>query len=95
MYVSVRQRYPERGNRSAINTSSAVHDAVMAAAVSQTGSSVAVAAANALARCHRGRHIFQNIQRGVVHALVVILIVELLLSGECPNSLRGLPDAHP
>lgn len=68
---------------------------MMAAAVAQTGSNVnvPVAAANALARCHRGRHIFKYIQRGVIHALVVVLIVEL--SGECPYSLRGLPDVHP
>lgn len=67
----------------------------MAAAVAQIGSSVTVADAKTLVRCHRGRHIFQNIQRGVIHALIVVLIVKLLLSGERPYSLRGLPDVHP
>lgn len=54
--VPVGQRYPQRGNRSAVDISSAVHDAVMAAA--QTARNVNVVAANALARCHRGRNIF-------------------------------------
>lgn len=35
-------------------------------------------------RRNRGRHIFKNIQRGVIHALVVVLVVELLLNGERP-----------
>lgn len=64
----------------------------MAAAVPQIGSGITAAA---LARCHSGRHIFKNIQSGVVHAVVVVLIVELLLGGQRPHSLRGLPDVHP
>lgn len=82
--VPVGERYPERG--SAVDSSSAVHDATMAAAVAQT-----VADGKEPARCHRGRHILQDVQRGVIHALVVVLIVELLR----PYSLRGLPDVHP
>lgn len=47
--------------------------------------------AAALARCH----IFKDVQSGVVHVVVVILIVELLMGGQRPYSLRGLPDVHP
>lgn len=56
VYVSVGQRDPQRGNRSAVHD-----DVTAAAAVPRTGSGViaaAAAAANALVRCHRTRHIF-------------------------------------
>lgn len=87
VYIPVGQRYPERGDRG--------DDAAMAAAVAAAQSGGNVAVAGALARCHRGRHIFQNVQRRVTHALADVLVVELVLSGERPYSLRGLPDVHP
>ena len=91
VYVPVGERSPQRGHGRAVYTVSTAADAEMAAAMAQAACSV-TAAAVALARCH----IFQHVQRSVTHALVVVLIVKLLLSGgECPHSLRGLPDVHP
>lgn len=91
----VGRRCPLRGGGRAAAASAAcgaVHDAVMAAAVTQAACNVPVArAAGALARCRGGRHIIQSHQSRITHTPAVVPT----MSGKRPYSLRGLPDLHP